>query len=391
MLEWSRHFRCFPGQGTLDVAGVVAATLEAGLRRAAVARGVQRRGPRGRPGRHRARRDAVAGLPRGPARPSRRAPPGAGRRRRRRSSRSPGSPAVPPAARRARLRARRTAPHQAGHLVAQRRRRTSSSTTAPAPDPALGVVAAPVAGVAERAPRRCCGPRSTAPAAPARRCCRASPHPSGLHVFVSAAPARPTTGSGDFEPVDGAAPDGGLARHRPRRRRRTRPDASTRRSSFLRTLFGARARRRSRSSWSRTAGCAAGPSARRPAALRIVRQRRGVGAGAGARASPRSRSRCADVRAEVRALRGARRTPDAGAGQLLRRPRRPVRPGARRCSPTCASTACSTTGPATASCCTPSPRRSPTGFHVELLERRGGYDGYGSASTHVRLAMQRSG
>nr|WP_183322943.1 sugar phosphate isomerase/epimerase and 4-hydroxyphenylpyruvate domain-containing protein [Flexivirga oryzae] len=30
VLEWSRHFRCFPGQGTLDVAGVVAATLAAG-------------------------------------------------------------------------------------------------------------------------------------------------------------------------------------------------------------------------------------------------------------------------------------------------------------------------------------------------------------------------
>ena len=29
------------------------------------------------------------------------------------------------------------------------------------------------------------------------------------------------------------------------------------------------------------------------------------------------------------------------------------------------------------------------GFHVELLERRGGYDGYGSAGTHVRLAVQR--
>ena len=32
VLEWSRHFRCFPGQGVLDVAGVVAATLEAGYR-----------------------------------------------------------------------------------------------------------------------------------------------------------------------------------------------------------------------------------------------------------------------------------------------------------------------------------------------------------------------
>ena len=30
VLDWSRHHRCFPGQGSLDVAGVVAATLEAG-------------------------------------------------------------------------------------------------------------------------------------------------------------------------------------------------------------------------------------------------------------------------------------------------------------------------------------------------------------------------
>ena len=30
-----------------------------------------------------------------------------------------------------------------------------------------------------------------------------------------------------------------------------------------------------------------------------------------------------------------------------------------------------------------------TGFYVELLERRGGYDGYGSANTAVRLAVQR--
>jgi 4-hydroxyphenylpyruvate dioxygenase len=32
VLEWSRHFRCFPGQGTLDVASVVAAVVEAGYR-----------------------------------------------------------------------------------------------------------------------------------------------------------------------------------------------------------------------------------------------------------------------------------------------------------------------------------------------------------------------
>jgi 4-hydroxyphenylpyruvate dioxygenase len=32
VLEWSRHHRCFPGQGSLDVVGVVAAVVEAGYR-----------------------------------------------------------------------------------------------------------------------------------------------------------------------------------------------------------------------------------------------------------------------------------------------------------------------------------------------------------------------
>jgi len=32
VLEWSQHFRCFPGQGTLDVAGVVDAVVSAGYR-----------------------------------------------------------------------------------------------------------------------------------------------------------------------------------------------------------------------------------------------------------------------------------------------------------------------------------------------------------------------
>lgn len=32
VLQWSRHHRCFPGQGSLDVVGVVAAVLEAGYR-----------------------------------------------------------------------------------------------------------------------------------------------------------------------------------------------------------------------------------------------------------------------------------------------------------------------------------------------------------------------
>jgi 4-hydroxyphenylpyruvate dioxygenase len=32
VLQWSRHFRCFPGQGTLDLSPVVAAVIEAGYR-----------------------------------------------------------------------------------------------------------------------------------------------------------------------------------------------------------------------------------------------------------------------------------------------------------------------------------------------------------------------
>jgi 4-hydroxyphenylpyruvate dioxygenase len=32
VLDWSRHYRCFPGQGALDVTGVVAAVLDAGYR-----------------------------------------------------------------------------------------------------------------------------------------------------------------------------------------------------------------------------------------------------------------------------------------------------------------------------------------------------------------------
>ena len=32
VLEWSRHHRCFPGQGSLDVVGIVAAVVEAGYR-----------------------------------------------------------------------------------------------------------------------------------------------------------------------------------------------------------------------------------------------------------------------------------------------------------------------------------------------------------------------
>ena len=77
-----------------------------------------------------------------------------------------------------------------------------------------------------------------------------------------------------------------------------------------------------------------------------------------------------------------------GARQLLRRPGRavpaPGRLGRRRC----ATTSCSTTGVGDGELLHVYTPVLGTGFYVELLERRGGYDGYGSANTHVRLASQ---
>ena len=74
VLQWSRHYRCFPGQGAFDLADFVARVLADRLRRPALARGLQRRLPPGRPRPHGDRRDALAarargrGCPRQPAR-----------------------------------------------------------------------------------------------------------------------------------------------------------------------------------------------------------------------------------------------------------------------------------------------------------------------------------
>ena len=60
VLQWSRHYRCFPGQGGFDLAGFTRARARGRLRRAAVAGGLQRRLPPGRPGADRGRRHALA-------------------------------------------------------------------------------------------------------------------------------------------------------------------------------------------------------------------------------------------------------------------------------------------------------------------------------------------
>ena len=73
VLQWSRHYRCFPGQGALDVAGFVDARARRRLRRPALARGLQRRLPPGRPVPHGGRRHALADRARGRAAPAARA------------------------------------------------------------------------------------------------------------------------------------------------------------------------------------------------------------------------------------------------------------------------------------------------------------------------------
>ena len=60
VLQWSRHYRCFPGQGGFDLAGFMGHVGGHRLLGAVVARGLQRRIPPGRPQPHRRRRDALA-------------------------------------------------------------------------------------------------------------------------------------------------------------------------------------------------------------------------------------------------------------------------------------------------------------------------------------------
>ena len=210
--------------------------------------------------------------------------------------------------------------------------------------------------------------------------------PSGLHVFVSAEPGAADDWQRDFVPSE-VGERRRLARPRPRGGRRTRPSSFDQEVAFFRTLFDLtpgsveefiepHGRLRSR--------------ALRPAAgdLRVVLNVEDVRPGRPRRSGiTQVAFACADVAAQVRALR-SRGVPlmpvpdnyyvdlDArfgldpellaelrehqllydrlGDGELLHAFTLPL----------------------------------PTGFHVELLERRGGYDGYGAAGTHVRLAAQ---
>ena len=94
VLQWSRHYRCFPGQGGFDLAAFLGHVARDGLRGPAVARGLQRRLPAGGPAAHGRRRDALADRARGGGRP--REPAGAHRARRLRVRRARRGRRTPP-------------------------------------------------------------------------------------------------------------------------------------------------------------------------------------------------------------------------------------------------------------------------------------------------------
>ncbi len=391
VLEWSRHHRCFPGQGMLDVEGVVAAALEAGYRGPVslevFSDVVRETDPR---------RTAEAAmrsllfledqLARRVGSAATAPPPGRTDSAFLELSSPPGDASVPalltglgfaPAGR------HRSKPVEwwrngEAHVVVNQSPGASAQTAA------LGVVCPTVADVADRAKALLW------PAVATTRGRDEAPlpgitAPSGLHVFVSGAAAGGSYWQGDFTPIGDAAgcltgiDHIGVA---------LPGDDLDEEVGFFRTVFdlepGAveefvepRGRLRSR--------------ALRPARgdLRVVLNVEETGPGSTRRTGVTQVAfRCDDVFAAVRGLtsRGVAlmAVPDnyyvdlearfalsaellgdlrahhllydrIGEGELLHAYTDVL----------------------------------PTGFYVEVLERRGGYDGYGSAGTHVRLAAQR--
>ncbi len=399
VLEWSRHFRCFPGQGTLDVAGVVAATLAAGYRgplSLEVFSDVVREADPHVTARDAMRslvflEDQLAHVVDGEARSLVLAAPPAARRTDVAFVEIAAPPADPTAEKlltrlgfglHGRHRHKPVTWWRNGdaHVVLN-----EGVPTDVVRGTALGVTAPPVEAVAARA-RSLLWPALDTSRGDHEAALPGISSPSGWHVFVSDGPGGADHWQRDFDVVDHAAPvpEGllgvdhvGLS---------VRADQLNEEVGFLRTLFDLtpgpveefmdpQGRLRSR--------------AMRPPSgdLRFVLN---VEEG---RESPVGLNqvafRCADVVATVASLRERglplMRVPDnyyvdldaryaldpellemlrghqllydrIGDGELL-----------HAYTPVLS-----------------------TGFYVELLERRGGYDGYGSASTHVRLAAQRS-
>ncbi len=400
VLEWSRHFRCFPGQGALDVTGVVAAVLRAGYRgplSLEVFSDVVREVEPGTTARDAMRsllflEDQLAGVVRGPAAElvSAAPPPAqtdaaflevASPRGDDTTGRLLQGLGFEPVGRH-RTKAVTWWRNGDAHVVVN-----ESDPTPGALATAVGVTAPPVGAVADRAKDLLW------PAVDAMRAAEDAPlpgitSPSGLHVFVSDVRGSRDDWQQDFLVTDDPGRDGaGTLRGIDHVGVAVRPEQLNEEVAFFRTLFdlspGAveefmepHGRLRSR--------------ALRPAKgdLRVVLNVADTGPGHDAPLGVNQVAfACADVAAVVRMLRSRdvplMSVPDSyytdldarfgldddvldelrehqllydrsGGGELLHAYTHVL----------------------------------PTGFYVELLERRGGYDAYGSPNTHVRLAAQ---
>ena len=397
VLEWSRHHRCFPGQGTLDVAGVVGAALEtgyAGPLSLEVFNDVVRESDPGRTARAAMRsllflEDRLATRVTGAAAERVSAAPPAPSRVDTaflEVTSPPGDASVPRLLERlgfAHVGQHHTKPvhwwrNGGAHLVVNESSATSAQMAA------LGVASPPVSAVADRANALLW------PAVATTRGEDEAPlpgitSPAGLHVFVSDEPGGVGDWQGDFEPT-GRSGDGhlstvdhvGMA---------VSPDELDDEVGFFRTLFDLtpapveefmepHGRLRSR--------------ALRPpdGDLRVILNVEETGPDRTPRLGVNQVAfGCEDVAAVVRDLRASgvpmMSVPDnyyadldarfalssdllatlrehdllydrSRDGELLHAYTEVLEPG----------------------------------FYVEVLERRGGYDGYGSPNTHVRLASQ---
>ena len=371
VLQWSRHYRCFPGQGALDVAALVDARARRRLRGPALARGLQRRLPPGRPGAHGDRRDALADRARGPA---------AGARARSTGSRSWRSastrlgPGHRGAAARDGLRPRRPAPQQAGAAVGARRdpRRAQPRRRRRRPGGRGDRRLQPRPG-RQRGPRR--GAARPAGRAPPRR-----------------RRGRPDGGRGARR-HRGLLLRHGLARRLPadrrvRRRAACRSSASTTSRSRSRSRPSTRpgcstapcstcSRARARSWPRRTGSCAAARSRpRRPRARRAQRAR--------ARRHARQQASCSTSRSRAPTRSPPRARCASAACRCCTCPTTTTTTWPRgsssspRCSRRCASSACSTTARADGELLHFYTARIGGRVFFEVLERRGGYGGYGA-------------
>ncbi len=391
VLEWSRHFRCFPGQGTLDVTGVVAAVLRAGYRgplSLEVFSDAVREADPAETARDAMRsliflEDQLAAVVDGPLAS---APPPAPRADAAflEVAAGPGVPALLESLGFAVAGQHRSKP------VTRWRNGGAQVVVNETPQPAgalphaLGVTAPAVEAVAARA-KALLWPAVDRTRGAGEALLPGITSPSGLHVFVSAEPGAADDWQRDFVPSEVGDDAGWLGLDHVAVA--VPPEHFDQEVAFFRTLFDLtpgsveefiepHGRLRSR--------------ALRPAAgdLRVVLNVEDVRPGRPRRSGiTQVAFACSDVAAQVRALR-SRGVPlmpvpdnyyvdlDArfgldpellaelrehqllydrlGDGELLHAFTLPL----------------------------------PTGFHVELLERRGGYDGYGAAGTHVRLAAQ---